>query len=123
MEFVRRKDISKNELPGRVIQMAVGKGAKIESTKMLVAFAHYSAESGPMEPHRHVEESMLVLDARDASFRYGPGKDKLGNPVPLENGMILHFDPLEWHVFEYGKGGYLDMLCIYAQVENIYPPE
>lgn len=121
MEFVRRKEISKTQFPGRVVQTAVGKGAKIESTKMMVGFGHYSAESGPMEPHRHIEESILVLDAQNASFRYGPGTDKLGDPVPIESGMVLHFNPLEWHVFEYSKGGYLDIFFVYAQVENIYP--
>ena len=35
----------------------------------------------------------------------------------------MHFPPLEWHVFGYKDGGYLDALCIYGQVTNIRPEE
>jgi len=72
MELFRRKEIPKTELPGRVLQIAVGKASKSNSDKMMVGFAHYSAESGPMEPHRHIEETILVLDVRNGWFRYGP---------------------------------------------------
>jgi hypothetical protein len=37
--------------------------------------------------------------------------------------MILHIPPLEWHVFEYDKGGYLDLVFIYGQVDQIRPED
>lgn len=123
MDLFKREEIPRTKLPGRALQIAVGKGAKIESDKMMTGFAHYSAVSGPMESHHHVEETIYVTDAKDAWFRYGQSKDDLGDPVTLEKGMILHFPPLEWHVFEYGEGGYLDIYFVYAQVENIYPDD
>lgn len=38
-------------------------------------------------------------------------------------GDIMHFPELEWHVFGYDEGGFLDALCIYGQVTNIRPEE
>jgi hypothetical protein len=110
-------------LPGRVLQTAVGKDGPSMSGKMTVGFARYSAESGPMEPHHHAEEAIYVVDAKDGWVRSGPEKDKLGDLTPLEAGMILHIPPLEWHVFEYGEGGYLDLIFIYGQVDRIRPEE
>ena len=46
MDFVRREDIRKNELPGRVVQNAVGRNSAVASEKMTVSFCRYSAESG-----------------------------------------------------------------------------
>ncbi len=121
MRLFRREEIPKTKLPGRTLQVAVGKDAKSKSEKMMVGFAHYSAESGPMEPHQHVEEVIYVVNAHQGWFRYGPSKEKLGDPVPLEGGMILHFPHMEWHVFEYGEKGYVDIVFMYGQVENIFP--
>ena len=35
--------------------------------------------------------------------------------------MTLHTPELEWHVFEYDPGGYVDVIFYYAQVDNIFP--
>ena len=43
--------------------------------------------------------------------------------MELQKGDLLNFPPLEWHVFRYREGGYLDALCIYGQVTNIRPEE
>ena len=43
--------------------------------------------------------------------------------MELQKGDLLHFPPLEWHVFRCREGGYLDALCIYGQVTNIRPEE
>jgi mannose-6-phosphate isomerase-like protein (cupin superfamily) len=123
MQYFRRDEIEPVQLPGRVIQTAVGKGATSPSGKMTVGFARYSAESGPMEPHHHAEEVVYVADARDGWVRYGPGPDQLGEPVRLEPGMVLHIPPLEWHVFGYEAGGFVDILFIYGQVDRIRPEE
>ena len=123
MKCFRRADLERVPLPGRVIQKAIGKESYSESGKMTVGFARYSAESGIMEPHHHAEEALFVVDAKDGWVRYGPEKDKLEDSVPLEAGMVLHCPALEWHVFEFDEGGYVDLLFIYGQVDQIRPEE
>jgi hypothetical protein len=123
MKCFRRDELKKTRLPGRVIQKAIGKDSFSESGKMTVGFAHYSAESGAMEPHHHAEESLYVVDVKDGWVRFGPEKDRLGDPVPLEPGMVLHSPALEWHVFEFDEGGYVDLVFIYGQVDQIRPEE
>lgn len=123
MEFVRRDDIPIVQLPGRLIQTAVGKGAAVASEQMTVGFGRYSAESRPMEPHHHAEEVIFVVDAMDAWVRFGPGQDQLGERIPLEPGMVLHNPALEWHMFGYETDGFADLLFVYGQVEGIRPEE
>ena len=77
MKCIRRDDLERVMLPGRVIQKAIGKDSYSESGKMTVGFARYSAESGIMEPHHHAEEALFVVDAKYGWVRYGPDKDKL----------------------------------------------
>lgn len=123
MEFTPRKDISWVSLPGRSIQRIVGRDAPMASDRMTVGFARYSDESGPMQAHRHAEETVVVLDARDAQVRYGANPEDLSQAIPLEPGLVLHFAELEWHVFTWGNRGYADCLVIYGQVDNIRPEE
>jgi hypothetical protein len=123
MRYFKRNEIQQVLLPGRVIQTAVGKDGLSKSEKITVGFGRYSAESGPMEPHNHAEEVVYIVDAQNGWVRCGPGKDQLGDPIPLEAGMVLHNPPLEWHVFEYDEGGYVDIIFIYGQVSQIRPEE
>ena len=123
MKLINRDDLHKEKLPGRMIQKAVGKDAHSESKKMTMGFGTYSAESGPMEPHHHAEEIIYVIGSKDAWVRYGDSPQSLSTKETLEEGMILHFPPLEWHVFEYGKGGYLEIIFFYGQVDQIRPEE
>lgn len=123
MKHFKRQDILTEVLPGRIIQKAVGADGFVLSSKMTVGFAHYSAESSAMEPHRHAEEVCYIVDARDGWVRYGPTQDRLDVRVDLEAGMILHNPPMEWHVFEYDEGGFVDIIFIYGQVDNIRPEE
>jgi hypothetical protein len=115
MDAIKREALEKVRLPGRVIQKAVGKESPAQSTQMTVGFAHYSEETGPMEPHQHVEEAVHILDVRKGWVRCGPSRDHLGARVPLEVGMTLHFPENEWHVFEYDKEGYVDIIFYYGQ--------
>ncbi|MBB6454599.1 mannose-6-phosphate isomerase-like protein (cupin superfamily) [Salirhabdus euzebyi] len=123
MKYVSRSNIKPNPLPGRVIQSAVGKNSAVDSNKMSVGFANYSEQSGPMEPHHHAEETVYIIESNKGYVRYGDAKDNLGERIPLEAGMLLHFPELEWHVFEYDEGGSVDIMFIYGQVENIRPEE
>lgn len=55
--------------------------------------------------------------------RYGGRPEALQRKLALEAGMVLHFDALEWHVFEYDEGGSVEIVFIYGQVDNIRPEE
>ena len=123
MELIKREDLQKEFLPGRIIQKAVGKDAVSSSSKMTMGFAQYSDQSGPMEPHHHAEEIVYILSTKDGWVRMGDSPDQLGRPVELEAGMTLHFPPLEWHVFEFRPGGHVDIIFFYGQVDNIRPEE
>jgi hypothetical protein len=123
LRLLKKQEIEKEYLPGRIIQKAVGKDGISTSSKMTVGFARYSEESGPMEPHHHAEETVVVLEAEKAWVRYGDDRDSLSGRIKLENGMILHFEELEWHVFGYDKGGYVEIIFIYGQVNSIRPEE
>ena len=123
MKLIRRNQIEKILLPGRMIQKAVGKDGLSSSGKMTMGFAHYSEQSGPMEPHHHAEEIVYILDAKDGWVRKGTAKENLGHKIMIEAGMTLHFPHLEWHVFEYKKGGFVDIIFFYGQVEKIRPEE
>jgi hypothetical protein len=121
MRPIKRLDVPRNELVGRVVQQAVGKDAPLASSAMTVGFAHYAAASGPMEPHNHAEETIYVIEAREASVRWGDAPDNLTHEIQLEPGLILHIPAWEWHVFGYRKGGFADCLFVYGQVDNIRP--
>lgn len=121
MEIRQRQDLTPIQLPGRIIQNAVGKEASIESENMTVGFAAYSARSGQMQPHHHDEESIYVIAADRAYMLHGPAEDSLGDRHELLPGMILHFDKDEWHVFRYEEGGFLDILFIYGKTDDLRP--
>jgi hypothetical protein len=123
MQIILRKDLEKEVLPGRMIRNVVGKGSYSPSDRMTMGFATYSAEYGPMEPHNHAEEICFILSSKAAWLRKGPERDKLGEAIPLELGMTLHIPPFEWHVFEYGPGGQVEIIFFYGQVDNIRPEE
>ncbi|MEA4848119.1 MAG: hypothetical protein VB106_12895 [Clostridiaceae bacterium] len=123
MELIERDQLERLTLPGRIIQKAVGKDGVIKSERMTVGFANYSERSGPMEPHNHAEETVYILNAINGWIRCGDSRDKLGDKIFLKPGMVIHFPPLEFHVFEYDKGGYVDIMYCYGQVDNIRPEE
>lgn len=110
-------------LPGRVIYKAAGKEGPSVSGEMTVAFGRYSAEYGPMKPHRHAEECVYILDSVDGRVRFGATEACADAVRPLRKGMLLHIPANEWHVFEYDEGGHIDAMFIYGQVDNIRPEE
>ncbi|MDK1119215.1 MAG: hypothetical protein QGM50_10580 [Anaerolineae bacterium] len=122
MKLIERKDVKKKALPGRMIQLLVGQDDAVSlSNVMTMGFARYSAESGPMDPHHHVEEIVYILSAKDGWTRHGGfgeqpnalGEDK----VILEAGMTLHFPDNEWHVFEFNEGGHVEIIFFYSQAD------
>jgi len=118
MKLVDRKNVNKKPLPGRVLQLVTGgEGAVSSSEVITMGFARYSEESGPMDPHRHVEEVVYILSAKDGYTRFGGFGDEpneLGERIVLQEGMTLHFPPNEWHVFEFDEGGHLDIIFMYS---------
>jgi len=123
MELYKRSDLVEENLPGRRLQKVVGKDGPCISKKMTMGFARYSAESGPMEPHHHAEETLYIVDAKDGWIRTGAAADRLGEKIPLNAGMTLHFPELEWHVFGWEENGSVDAIYFYGQVDNIRPEE
>jgi hypothetical protein len=123
MDLIRREDVPAQRLPGRVIQSVLGKDAHVTSGKMTVGFARYAADSGPMQPHQHAEETLFVIAAHDGWVRAGEAPDRLGPEVPLQAGMVLHFPELEWHQFGYRGDGFVDVLFCYGQVDHIRPED
>lgn len=123
MQCVHREQIKKEILPGRAIQKAIGRDSALPSEKMTVGFGHYSAETGPMQPHRHAEETVYVLDARDAYLLYGASEAQLDQRLEMTPGSVFLVGEMEWHVFRYGEGGFVDAIFIYGQVDNIRPEE
>jgi hypothetical protein len=123
MKVVKREDVEGKRLPGRLLQLVVGGKEAVSFSKvMTMGFAHYSLESGKMEPHCHAEEIVLVLGAENGWIRcggFGDKPDELGKPVPLEVGMVLHIPENEWHFFGYDKSGYVNIAFFYAQ-SDIY---
>ncbi|HNS50991.1 MAG TPA: hypothetical protein PKO09_07395 [Anaerolineae bacterium] len=121
MKLIRREEIEKKALPGRVLQLAVGKeGAYSPSQVMTMGFARYSAESGPMAPHRHAEEIVHIISAKDGWTRFGgqgDEPDSLGERVPLCAGLTLHFPHNEWHVFEFAEEGHVEIIFFYSQAD------
>jgi len=110
MNLVIRRQVPIRPLPGRGIQLVAGKeNAASPSNAITMGFAHYSVEYGPMSPHRHAEEVVFVLDSDRSYVRYGG----LGERLPLERDMLLHFPENEWHVFEYEEGGHLTIAFFY----------
>jgi hypothetical protein len=123
MRVLQRNTLDIARLEGRTLQKAVGKHAASPSKKMTMGFARYSAETGPMQPHHHAEEVVLVLSADRSWVRYGLTPEELGPPISLLVGTVLHVPELEWHVFEYERGGHLEIAYFYGQVDNIRPED
>ncbi len=123
MNLIRRQNVPLRPLPGRAIQLVVGQQNAASSSELItMGFAHYSSEYGPMSPHRHAEEIVLVLESDRGYVRYGGFGDQpteLGERVPLEPDMILHFPENEWHVFEYDEGGHITIAFFYPSA-NVY---
>ena len=118
MKFAKREDIPTKPLPGRALQLLTGQeGAVFHSDVITMGYAHYSIESGPMSPHRHAEEIVVILDSDRAWTRYGgfgDAPDEMGESYPLTQGMILHIPADEWHVFGFEEGGSLDIMFFYS---------
>jgi len=123
MVILEKNKLEREILPGRIITKAVGKDNPSPSQRMTVGYADYRAEAGPMAPHNHAEETVFIIRSDKGYIRYGDDKEKLSERLPLEAGMLIHFPPLEWHVFEYDEGGSIEIIFIYGQVDNIRPEE
>ena len=90
MELLKRNDIKKNYLKGRIIQNSVGKGDyPVSSEKMTVCFAHYSEECGAMSPHNHAEETVVVLDGKRCWVKTGKSGNELTEKTEVEKGDVI----------------------------------
>jgi hypothetical protein len=123
MKVINRNSLQHVELIGRGIQKAVGKDGFDKSSKMTIGFARYANEYGRMEPHRHAEEVLYIINAKKGWIRSGSARDKLGERIPFVPRTLVHFAEMEWHAFEFDDDGFVDLIFIYGQVDNIRPED
>lgn len=123
MKLIKKSDCTPAALPGRNVWKVVGKESFSESKKISFGFAHFSHELGLPDPHHHAEEICFVLKSEKAFVHFGLTADALGDLHPLQDEMTLHIPEMEWHQFVCDPGGFLDILFIYGQVDNIRPEE
>lgn len=123
MKYINKNDLSTDALPGRGLKRAIGKNSYFDSERMTVGYASYQAKFGIMEPHSHVEETVIVTDVSGGWVSWGPSADALNETLKLEKGMVLHIPDNEWHVFTYDEGGFVEIIFIYSGVDNIRPED
>lgn len=123
MEYIHKEDITIDALAGRGLLRAVGKNSCFESDQMSVGYALYSKEYGVMEPHQHVEETVIVTKVKDGWVSWGNQKDQLSDKLQLKEGMMLHIPDQEWHAFTYEDGGFVEIIFIYSSTANIRPED
>ena len=123
MKIINRSDVECIALLGRSIQKAIGLDAFSYSDKMSIGYACYKKKYGKMDPHCHAEETVYILKVRKGFIRIGKNKQDLNIKIQLHPGMLLHLLKDEWHVFEYDKGGSIEIIFIYGQVDSIRPED
>lgn len=110
MKCVRREDLTPLTLQARQIWRVYGENAAVDD-RLSYGFAHFAPEYGPMKPHKHEREWIYVLDAHQATARYGTDFGSMNSSSHLKAGDFLRFEDQECHVFEFGSNaGYLDIL-------------
>lgn len=119
MEYVKKSEIEIDALAGRGLLRVIGKQSHFDSDKMSVGYAIYSQVYGLMEPHAHAEETVIITSVKEGSFSWGKTKDDLYNSIKLEEGMILHIPQDEWHVFNYERDGFIEIIFIYGETSNL----
>ena len=119
MQIINRKDIPGKVFPGRTRWPAFGsEEAAFQIDDASVGFARFSLEAGPMEPHKHENEILYVLDCKDAFMLYGDTKD-VQSKQPLQVGDIFRMKEGEWHCFSFeNQEGYLEMITFYATADR-----
>ena len=58
-----------------------------------------------------------------AAYAYRNTIDDYIERIDLEPGVVINTPSLEWHVFEWEPGGYIELLFIYGQVDDIRPED
>lgn len=114
MFMVQSANVAPVALRGRNIRKIVEKGGQYVSQYMTMGMAEFSTEIGPALPHRHDEEGIYVIEARNAFTRCGESAETLGERRPLETGMFLLYGKDEWHCFEFEGDGYLKIAFFFA---------
>ena len=74
MEYINKKNMTIDALPGRGIIRAVGKNSQFASSSMTVGYALYSKEYGEMEPHSHAEETVIITKSVNGYVSWGDRK-------------------------------------------------
>lgn len=123
MKIINKDEITTEALPGRGLKRAIGKNSTCDSKKMTVGYALYSTDYGLMEPHQHAEETVIITQADGGSVSWGKDKHNLEFTQELKSGMILHIPENEWHVFNYKENGFVEIIFIYGDTNNLRPED
>lgn len=116
MKIIKKEEAPAKKLQGRYATRIVGKTDDYyyRSDKMHFGHCLYIEDAGEMEPHAHAEECMYILDCRDARIYSGPAEDDMPEQAELAPGMVISMPAGEWHVFRYGRGGFVEILYCYG---------
>lgn len=123
LRYVNKNEVEIEALPGRGLLRIIGKNSCFDSSVMSVGYALYSEEYGVMEPHNHAEETVIITRVKDGYVSWGEHANNLTHSLKLEAGMVLHIPEKEWHVFTYDQGGYVEIIFIYGNSENLRPED
>lgn len=117
MDYVKRGNLETINAPGRMIQRVFGEeAAYIHAANANMGFAHFSLEYGRMSCHKHEDEIIYVLAAKDVYVRFGPSEAEMVHKQELSTGDTIRCRDQEWHIFEFtSKEGYLDIIFFYSQ--------
>ena len=118
MLHIKRNSIPAGQKPGRIQQRAVATDMAENTSHVFAGFATFSYKYGRMATHRHYNEYMIVIDAKDAVVAYGNDLNDLKSE-PLCAGQIIRPVAGEWHRFDFTSDeGYVDFLNYFIQ----FPP-
>lgn len=118
MVHMQRCNLPSKQLPGRITNKAVGAELPENGTGLMAGFATFSPKYGNMITHKHENEYMLVLDAKNATVSYGFDLNNLITE-DLIPGQILRPVNGEWHRFDFtSDDGYVDFLNFFPK----FPP-
>ena len=121
MEFMEKQSAIVKHCRARTIYGMIEKGGIFQSPNMMMGFARFDKNLGEMIPHVHPEEGMFVIDCANAFARFGASEDSMGGRTAIKPGMIMWAAEGEWHVFEFGEGGFLDIVFCLPVGEIVRP--
>ena len=111
---VERSELPIRMQPGRKCNTAVEPTLPGNQSGLMVSFAHFSYVYGKMDTHRHQNEYMYVVEAKDAVVSHGMDLENLITE-DLHAGEIIRPVNGEWHRFDFtSDDGYVLFVNFFA---------